>query len=195
MAGKVQKVSQHTLNSQNKYFLDANIWIFALSNITNPSPRETIYIDFLGRILEENMPIYSHSLVIAEVFNAIARINFQKFKKQLPFNPSNKLSPKEIESLDFKKKYRGTDAYDFGLRQFKLEFDVYTKNIKYVDRQIQLDMGNLIEGVGRNDDFNDYFYYQLAKQLGMVIVTDDGDFNYPEIVILTENNSLLKKRS
>jgi predicted nucleic acid-binding protein len=190
MAGRIQRLSIHEVESNRKYFLDSNVWIFALSNILNPNPKESVYIDFIGKLLEKEQVIYSHTLVVAEVFNAIARINFKNFKKNLPFDPNNQLNSQQIDNLDFKKDYRGSEDYMYHLSQFKSEFEIYSKNIKLMDKEIDLDIAYLVKNVDGNSDFNDYFFYELAIDLGLTIVTDDRDFDYKGIDILTENQSL-----
>lgn len=191
MAGGIQQLSIHQIDSSKNYFLDSNIWIFALGNIANPNRRESIYIEFIGKLLDKELTIYSHSIVISEVFNAISRINFKNYKNNLPFDPNNRLSSTQIEKLDFKKDYRGTEDYLYNLGLFKSEFEVYANNIKLIDKDLDLDIGYLVKNVDGTSDFNDYLYYEMAIDLGLTIVTDDGDFDYQEIEILTENQSLL----
>lgn len=156
MAGRIQRLSLHVVEPDRKYFLDSNVWIFALSNFLNPNLKESIYIDFIGSLLEKDQVIYSHTLVIAEVFNAIARINFKNYKRNLPLDPNNQLNSQQIENLDFKRDYRGSEDYIYHLGQFKSEFEVYSESIKLVDKELDLDLAYLIKNVDGNSDFNDY---------------------------------------
>ncbi len=192
MAGKIQQLSKHKIEKGEKYFLDSNVWIFALSNITNPTPSESIYMDFMGKMLENGCIFYSHSLVISEVFNAIARINFKNYKRFLPKDPKNRLSVHQIENLDFKRDYRGSDDYLHNFERFKSEFEIYCHNIHILDREIEIDVAYQVKNIDANSDFNDYLYYEMALDLDLTIITDDGDFNYQEIEILTENQTLLR---
>jgi hypothetical protein len=77
---------------------------------------------------------------IAEVFNAIARINLKNYKRNLPIDPENQLTSKQIDDLDFKRSYRGSEDYIYHLNQFKAEFEVYSKDIKIVDNELDLDI-------------------------------------------------------
>lgn len=192
MASLIERLSNHTIDPDRKYFLDANVWIFGLGGIFNPTLQEKTYIDFLGELKIRDQKIYSHSLIFSEVFNALMRNGFDNYKENIRHDPKRKLSDQQISNLKFKKDFRGSEAYQEIFDQYKSDISIFIESISFLDKEFDFDFKYLTSSIVSNSDFNDYFYYEMALDLGLTIVTDDGDFNYDGISILTENSWLLK---
>ncbi|OOG76496.1 PIN domain-containing protein [Algoriphagus sp. A40] len=180
------RLTKETASSEKRYFLDANVWIFALGNPPSPNTKGQEYIDFLDSLLGSKMKIYSHTILISEVFNALMRITFKDFTKSEELRTGKKLN------LDFKKDFRHTKEYLQAFTRFQSDIEAYLPFIHIIDKEYDYEMSYLIKNLPPNSDFNDYLYYEMAVDLGLTIVTDDGDFNYSGVEILTENNTLLK---
>lgn len=188
----IEQLSLHSLESTKKYFLDANIWITYLINPQNPRSNELVYMRFFEKLIENQLPIYSHSLIISEVINAMLRIAFKSYKDNLRFDPSNRLSKSQIQELDFKKDYRITSDYNYHLRNVKGDLGAYLPYVEVLDDKFKPDMDDLVGNLPENADFNDFFYYRMAKANRLTIVTDDGDFVFKNIDILSENGFLFR---
>lgn len=186
MSLRISKLSNHKLDGSRKYFLDANVWIFALGNPPSPKTPGEEYIQFIDTLLESETQIYSHSILISEVFNALMRINFQDYLKTEQYRTGKK------PLIDFKRDFRGKVEYLNALNRFKSDIQAYLPNIKLIDNQLNFDPEYLVKNIPSTSDFNDYLFYEMALDQKLTIVTDDGDFNFSDIEILTENNWLLK---
>ena len=186
MSVSISRLSDHRLDKEKKYFLDANVWIFALGNPPSPKTPGEEYIKFLDTLLESGIEIYAHSILISEIFNALMRINFQDYLK----SEHHRTGKKPI--LDFKKDFRGRSEYLDALSRFKSDIQAYSSNIQLIDNQLDFDPDYLIKNIPSSSDFNDYLFYEMALDQNLTIVTDDGDFNFSGIEILTQNPWLLK---
>lgn len=181
-----QRLSLHSLDPRRKYFLDANIWITYLINPQFPKPKELVYMGFFEKLIENQIPIFSHSLIISEVINAMLRIAFKAYKVNLSLDPSNRLTQTQIQKLDFKKNYRITSDYVHHLRNIKGDLGAYIPFVEVLDDQFKSDLDYLVKNFPENSDFNDFFYHRMAMATDLTIVTDDGDFCYNNIDILSE---------
>jgi len=188
----IERLSSHSLDPSRKYFLDANIWITYLTNPQHPKAKEEVYMQFFEKLINNQVPIYSHSLIISEVINAMLRIAFKSYKDNLPGDPHNGLSKNQILNLDFKKDYRITSDYNYHLRNVKGDLGAYLPYVEVLDDKFKPDMDDLVGNLPENADFNDFFYYRMAKANGLTIVTDDGDFIFKNIDILSENGFLFR---
>lgn len=192
MSLNISKLSNHPLDGRKRYFLDANVWVFTLGAIFNPTPRETAYLSFSENLLQNEVKIQAHTLVFSEVFNALLRNAFDDFKRQLKAKASNDSERKKIEEYSLKKHFRGTPEYQTTLERIKSDVQAYIPCLEFLDRSYDLDFEYISKSLNASSDFNDYLYYEMALDLGLTIVTDDGDFNFSGIEILTENPWLLK---
>lgn len=179
------KLSEEKLSNEKKYFLDANVWIFALGNPPNSRVKSEDYIIFLDSLIENNLPIYSHTILISEVFNALMRIAFIDYLNTEEIRTGTK--PK----LDFKKDFRSKDEYSNTFERFQSDIQAYLPYVRLIDKEYDYELDYLIKNMPVSSDFNDYLYYEMALDQGLSIVTDDSDFNYTDIEVLTENKKLL----
>lgn len=187
MPAGISRLTEEIASSDKKYFLDANVWIFALGNPPSSNSNGQEYIDFLDSLLASEMKIYSHTILISEVFNALMRITFRDFVKIKEHQAGKRLH------FDYKKDFRHTEEYLQAFKRFQSDIEAYLPFIHIIDKEYEYEMSYLIKNLPSTSDFNDYLYYEMALDLGLVIVTDDGDFDYEGIEILTENKELLKK--
>lgn len=186
MSFRIAKLSDHKLDTERKYFLDANVWIFALGSPPSLNTPGEEYIRFLDRLLESGAQVYSHSILISEVFNALMRINFQDYLKAEQYRTGKK------PALDFKRDFRGKGEYLNALSRFKSDIQAYLPNIQLIDSQLNFELEYLVKNIPTSSDFNDYLFYEMALDQKLTIVTDDGDFNFSDIEILTENSWLIR---
>jgi len=192
MALNISQLSKQKLDNKKQYFLDANIWIFALGAILSPNKKESVYIEFVDNLLVGDFKIWTHSLVFSEVFNALIRNSFDDYKNELLANEHRPAERLRIQNLLLKRDFRGTSEYYSALERIKSDIQSYVPNLEFLDKLYDLDFGYLTKNYSSDSDFNDYLYYEMSLDHSLTIITDDGDFNFSEVEILTENHWLLK---
>jgi hypothetical protein len=114
------------------------------------------------------------------------RISFEEYRKVEQYRTG--IRP----NLDFKKDFRGNNEYNLAFERFQSDISAYLPYIHILDTEYDFDLSYLIKNLPVSSDFNDYLYYEMAVDLNLTIVTDDRDFNYSGIEILTESPNLLK---
>lgn len=182
----------NNINQYPIYLLDANVWIKYLE-IRNGEGYNynDKYALFLDKIIEQNggegevfPKIAICSLLFSEILNRyVVHMGMQK-------NFGN-----DIKDKKFKDDYRPTTHYKNRLKSFINTFREYESSLKWIDDKfLSANFFEKIEDITANQyDFNDHFYYLLAKENKIPIVTTDGDFSYTDVDIITLNSELLKK--
>lgn len=181
----IRKLSRHTLENRKKYFLDANVWLYFLNLPYELEPEEEVYVRVFDEFLEGELAIYTHSLVISEVFNAYMRTYYRMYLKE------ENLKPKQYK---FKEDYRGSKDYKEKEDIFREDFEAIEPQLRYLDKNTSFTASDVVASLQGNEDFNDLFYIHLARQHQLSVITHDGDFHAPGLEILTENRHLLRRR-
>lgn len=193
MAYKIESVFNHKIESKNKYFLDANIWINILAAPQKPKYRIKSYLDFFDKLLISNdIKIVVPMLLISEVVNRIIRdVYFASYLNKNGLNPSN------IDRTYFKEKFRPSQEYIDSYNILIDDFNSYNPIIEFVNDGlgVELSSNDILENVDQHFDFNDNFYYQLALKRNYIVVTDDGDFWRENVTIVSNNKALLDKQT
>lgn len=181
----------NNINQYPIYLLDANVWINYLEMKDGTGNHYDKYAHFLDKIIEQNggegevfPKIAICSLLFSEILNRyVVRMGMQK-------NFGN-----DIKDKKFKDDYRSTAHYKKRLKSFINTFKDYESSLKWIDDKFLVnDFFDRIEDFTKGEyDFNDHFYYLLAKENKIPIVTTDGDFSYTDVDIITLNSELLKK--
>jgi len=179
------------------YFFDANVWLLIIDRPLQPQYFEQPYIDFWDSLIAsqrgEEKLIAVNSLLISEIFNAFLRIRFNNFKKALVYK--NQLSKESINNYEFKRDYRRTNECETDVKLFSSEFLAYSAYIQiFNDGAEKVDMFKFIKDFSYDADFNDIFYHEFCKLNNLPIVTNDGDFAFNDIEIITNNRKLLSLR-
>lgn len=183
MMNSVMDIETYVPQDGNKYFFDANIWMFFCCPIGNYK-KEIIskYSGFLKRILSNDSTIYISSLTISEVINAWLRLDFNILKR-------NKTVGK-----NYKNHYRKSEYYQKTVKEIITVFDSQLLKISTPmdDHATEISISDVLSGLDKSD-FNDCYYHHLAKLDDLVVVTDDSDFAELDtgISILTANQKLL----
>lgn len=200
MAYNIVNIDIHVPEEGKLYFFDANVWIFLIDQVIEPRREEKMYIDFFDALInlsdnpkcKQKPTIAVNSLVVAESFNAYIRMSFDRYKKYLPEDPDNTLSPEEIDNLKFKKDYRETDDHDVSKKRFIDDFAAFSPYLTFLDNNPKLDISYILSSLPANTDFNDYYYYETCLNYGCSLVTNDSDFIYADIEIITARADLLR---
>jgi len=174
-----------------KYFIDANVWIYVLDSFSTLSNTENAYIEFFYSIIEfegETKPkIIMNSLLLSEIINT--------YMRQVALNQYRIEKGGKIDKVDFKRDYRPTEHYKKFYSSVCDDIKGYRDSIEVVDDNF---IGNkpfeILQEKKLNADFNDYYYYLICKnikqQSTVSIVTHDGDFKFEDIEIITTNQAL-----
>jgi len=183
MASQILDIKSYQPKPTEKFFFDANIWMFLLCPLGNY--RQHIiaeYDNFLKKIRIENSSLFVSSLVISEFFNAYVRLEFKLWK--------NKDSNNKVYN-DFKK------TQDYKTWAAKASWDIKNMMLKISERMddkfSNIDIKELFSEITISD-FNDNYYLELAAMEQMIIVSDDGNLPIQKIKspLLTGNPTLLR---
>ena len=192
MPFQIQRLTNNTPVISTNYFLDANVWIYALQYLQSPStkPWEQMYVDFFDDVinstLNPNPKILMPSVLASEIINTYLRqVAFEDFKR-IPGNAN----------ASFKRDFRPTQACLLAYEQILDDLHSYRNSIKYIsDAPIISNSPSFLSATQLEVDFNDKFYshllLELQKNEPITIVTNDNDFAIENIHILTNNRQLL----
>jgi predicted nucleic acid-binding protein len=170
------------------YLFDANVWRFILAPPMALTKVETNYIDFFDAVInlasnpkcKSKPTIYLNALILSEVYNSYVRSHWDVYESKY-----GKCSFKE---------FRKTQDYTACHNVFISDFVPFLPNLR-----IETDLGRDPVGILKSmkpgaPDFNDQCYFDIAVEKGFSIVTNDGDFVFEGVEILTQNYSLLKHK-
>ncbi len=172
------------------YFFDANFWLKMLRPPFDLTDKDKKYLVFFEKFKNNaNHPrIAVTALVLSEVTNRYLRnVSYIKYLKK---NPSASVADNHYKEI-----YRAS-------QQFVQDYNLLCEDIKSYQNLYDLVPDGLGSEIKQKDiltsppaslDFNDNYYYQLAKKRGYTIVTDDKDFFVQDVEILTLNNVLLDR--
>jgi predicted nucleic acid-binding protein len=157
---------------------DANIILFLSWSLKPGSMAVRVYSGIFGLLIKQGNNLIINTIVLSEVINRVARLEYQKYCDITP------------TPLDYKQ-YRNSTA---GQLVFQ---DIY--NILNTIILPHFNLGNKtfnvdeIKGMLKLDDydFNDKLIIAECKEKNYLLFTDDGDFINADVDILTANHKLL----
>ncbi len=179
MANNVKNIEKHTFKSEDKIFLDTNIWVSIYGPLAFINWNSNIYSGALREIRESGCDVYIDVLVLSEFINRFARVeydqrdpdkksrNFKTFRKSSDFEPI----AEEI-AVDVRNILKNSICCESGFSGLIID-----------------DMMDIFKS--GNSDFNDLMIAEICKKNGFILVTDDADFKGCDIPILTANRGLL----
>ncbi len=190
MSYSYSKASFHSIKNQEKYFLDANIWIKILVPQNKLSYKDKAYLEFFEKLVNNTkVRIIVPALVVSEVINRIIKeVHYQKHIKKLVSKPSANY---------YKNVFRNTEEYRIAYNLICDEFKNYNTSIDLINDEFgsTFKYKHVMYNPPINLDFNDYYYYNLCKKKGYFLVTDDKDFWVENIKVITMNKTLLDKET
>jgi len=104
----------------------------------------------------------------------------------------------EYKAKKFKEDYRLDSQSDYSKQLKSLINDIssYKDYVTIIDDDFKnIDPFTFINSLSESCDFNDLYYYYRFAELNTAIVTDDSDFLFQDIPIITGNPKLLKLTS
>ena len=193
----ISKLTSNTPITSTFYFIDANVWIYALQDDDWMENWQQVYSEFFYDILDSTLDpppkILMPSVLISEILNTYLRsIAMREYKKEQDIS--------DREPFTFKQHYRPTQHYRDNYDQLCDDIKAFRKGLHFIsDELIVSENPAFLASSEESLDFNDNFFYLLCKEFQkanpVVIVTNDGDFEIKDIPILTRNHNLLKLKN
>ena len=170
-------VFNHNFTSQDKIFLDANIWLYLYGPPKLKSRWRPIYNTVFNDILKANSQIYIDALVVSEFINTYARLEW-------------KLTSPHINQF---KDFRNDPSFKPVAVNIAADVKLVLNHCSQVESGFTtLPMNSLLNDYATGDfDFNDQVITEICKSNGFTLITNDGDFKTQKIPVLTANQSLL----
>ncbi len=184
MSFNIKSIYQLAPEEGKTYLLDANVWKYILLAPQNPTPLEKAYVDFFEAIVslasnsmcKKKPAIHINGLIISEVYNALMRSHWDVYNK--------------VSAHVTFKGYRTTSDYNANLLSIKTDLRAYRHCLDLSSDLVHAP-DDILFTMPAFSDYNDHYYFQIARSKGFSIVTNDGDFKYPNVEIITYNNQLL----
>lgn len=181
MANNNSDIRTYTFASTDGLLLDANLWMLLYGPNPPGDRRVRTYSEAFRRILIAKSQIHLDVLVLSEFVNRFARLEHGFMCDQ------NLALPRDF------KKFRGTPHFVAIAERIR---DAAKQLAKYCSR-IESGFANLpleevLDYFSRGtSDFNDQVLTELCKRRGLKLVTDDCDFQFPGLAVITANSRLL----
>lgn len=176
-------INKHAPSSAEKFFFDANIWLYMHCPLGNYKAHITSsYSNFYKKITNAKSEIYISSQVVSEFVNAYLRLDFA-FQKRL-----------DSSLVEFKKDYRNSRHYGpaVSLITSTLNNKILPKCHKLDDRFTSVSMADILKNL-QSIDYNDSYLHEQIKGQNIKIITNDFDFQLfkKSCDIVTSNPKLL----
>ncbi len=172
------------------YFFDANLWLKILKPPINLSARDKKYLDFVERFKNDpgTPKIIITAFLLSEVINRYLHDqSYNRFCKKQKVEKPDKSYYKQV--------YRISQDYKNDYINICDDIDTYSSIFTLVSDDLggKINLSHVLQNPMLSLDFNDQYYYLLAKTHGYPIVTDDGDFFIEDVQILTFNSTLIDR--
>lgn len=180
VVSNIEHIDNYSPSNGDILFFDANIWLA----IYGPSPAywaQAPCSSLFYKLIKNNIDIYINSLLISEVVNTWARLEFHQQRKELGFEPNQF------------KMYRETPQFLDVAEDISINIEKILRWSKRDSSLDSIDLEYIILKYGSGVyDFNDLVFGEICKINNLILVTNDRDFCITDVNILTANNLLLK---
>lgn len=166
MMSKVINLKKYQPRSTDKFFFDANVWLYIFCPIGNYKQSLVApYTSFFQSIRQTRATILTSSLILSEIINRWLRLEFPQGAKK------NRNTMKYTQTIQ---------AIEYTINEKIL------KNSQRIDDHFSKININEVLLKLKESDFNDSYYSQLSLLENFKIVTNDHDFKiFPSLHILT----------
>ena len=177
MRHKAMSVNNYIFTSEDKLFLDANIWLYIYGPQKPRGFWTNIYSQALARILAAKSHIYIDVLIVSEFINVYAR---QKWRLVAP------------QGQNFKN-FRRSSGFKPVAQDIAADVRHVLSHCSRIESGFAtMDKDDLLNDYAAgNYDFNDQVITELCKKEGLTLITNDGDFRGQGIAVVTANRHLL----
>lgn len=184
MKNKAYDLSKWSFSAQDRILPDANFWV----NVFGPAPavgqrghRVRDYSRGLQVMLQGKVPLFIDVLILSEVINTLARLEFntnfrniyghtgfKQFRNSPDFLPTARMIASQCRKI-LQHCERLDHAFsEWGVPQLLADFE---------------------KG---GEDFNDQLIIEISKKHSLTLLTDDGDMTTGGLKVLTANPRLLQ---
>lgn len=179
MKNKAYDLSRYTFSASEKILFDANIWLYLFPPPGNPQrPFATIYSTHFARMLRNGVQPVLDLLVLSEYLNRYCRIEWEGRYKKTHFKYKAFRDSSDFNSV-------GRSAASFARK-------ISSICVRYSTSSEKLDIEKALSGFETGEsDFNDALIADVCKIHGFKLLTNDADFHFGGIEILTSNPKLL----
>ncbi|RKU30229.1 hypothetical protein C6497_04510 [Candidatus Poribacteria bacterium] len=177
MISNISPVSQYVFTTNEKFFFDANIWLFLFGPQTPKKNLVDIYSKAFSEIVKVDGQIYIDVLVLSEYINRHAKLEYE-------------LADNQSDSF---KTFRDSTYFESIAKGISVAVKIITDYCTMIDSGYDtVSITNLMDDyVNGGTDFNDQIISEICRNNGFTLVTHDGDFKSQDIPILTANYKLL----
>ncbi|WP_165175255.1 type II toxin-antitoxin system VapC family toxin [Desulfovibrio sp. ZJ369] len=179
MKNKAYDLSSYVFRSGEKILLDTNIWLYLFPAPAGyPKKFVSHYSTAFARLIKAKAQPVLSPIVLSEYLNRYIRIEWQgcyqtKYRDFKNFRKSTDFTQVAASMKVFAQKIlQSCQVHDLAANALNLQ-------------------QSLNEFVMGNIDFNDAVLVDICKQLNFKLMTNDSDFQYGGIEILTTNPTLL----
>lgn len=191
----IQRLANATVRSTN-YFVDANVWIYAIQGDALLTHWQKKYSDFFYDIVESYLTPKPKIVMPTMLFSEILNTWITKFAMD-EYKTLNGIS--RTDSFTFKKDYRPTQHYKDNYEKICDDVMSMKDSLLFInDSSVVTSPPMYISPAVDPFDFNDYLYYQMCREFQqtspITILTNDGDFQINDIPVITAHRDLLSLR-
>lgn len=180
MNNKAYDLSSYSFASGEQILVDTNVWLYLFPAPANPQyPFAKQYSIALSRLVSAGAQPVLEPMVLSEYLNRYCRIEWEgNFKaKYSTFKQFR-------QSADFQKV--GVSAQTFA---WKILHFCQLHSVLHDELDINQALQDFVLG---QIDFNDALLVAICKKRNLKLMTNDADFQYGGIEVLTTNPRLLK---
>jgi predicted nucleic acid-binding protein len=183
MAGNTLDIRTYHFSEAEGLVFDTNIWILLYGPGDPTDPRVTVYSESFLQILNASCQIHLDILVLGEFINRLARLEHELLKDH------------DASVPEVFKKFRDTPRFVPIATSICVAAKKVLNHCCRVDSRFpEIAIEPLLEEFAKGSrDLNDQVLAELCKSQGYKLVTDDGDFTFPEVTVITANRKLLRK--
>ena len=179
MTATCRDVETYTFQSNEKYFVDASVWLAVYGPTVPRDRRARIYSDALKHLRASNAAIFIDVIVMAELVNRWSRFEYGQMPEPRPTF----------------KTYRASPAFAAVARDAATQMRNILKYVKrtgtpFANVDMDIVLTRFASGV---DDINDQLIAEKCRLDGLVLVSDDGDMARYDLELVTGNGRLLGK--
>lgn len=179
MSSRVYSIEKYRFKKTDKLFLDTNFWLFVYGERRFRNERVDIYQQAFARINAAQCQVYVDFVVLSEFVNVRLKEAWQDHQK-LFVNP---------------KAFRKSSAFAAAATDIIDKVEKILTRCHYFDRSIKR---RALEGIlpiykDGQLDFNDHAIALQCSVNSWKIVTDDSDFAWQGIDMITANANALRK--
>lgn len=168
------------------YLFDANVWKFILVGSLKIGDYQKAYIDFFDAIIalasnpkcKKTPFIYVNGLIISEFYNAYMKARLDAYIAD---------TGKQTDM----KSYRATSDFAGSLMSIQSDIRAYRKYL-ILESDLVINPDEVLQEITAYSDYNDHYYFKIAQAKGLAIVSNDGDFKYAGVEIITANGKLIR---